>query len=111
MLETDGASLLPTACGLGLEGIIAKRLDSQYESGRDGEWRKIKCVQSDTFVIVGYEPSTTSPGAIASLLLAARYDDDLVFVGAVGTGFKNREARDLKIRLDGMKVKKPVVGV
>lgn len=68
-------ALLEHACRLGLEGIIAKHLDRPYRSGRTGDWLKIKCVQSDSFVIIGYEPSTALPGAIASLLLAARYRD------------------------------------
>ncbi|WP_436113260.1 hypothetical protein [Neorhizobium tomejilense] len=44
-----------------------------YRSGRTGDWLKIKCIQSDSFAIIGYEPSTALPGAIASLLLGARY--------------------------------------
>ena len=56
---------------MGLEGIIAKRCDKPYHSGRRPEWLKIKCARRDTFVIVGYEPSTV-PGAIGRLLLAAR---------------------------------------
>ena len=51
------------------------------------------------------------PGAIGSLLLAARRGDDLQYVGSVGTGFKHAEARDLKQRLDAIIIKKPVVKV
>jgi bifunctional non-homologous end joining protein LigD len=105
MFDTDGATLFARACEFELEGIVAKRLDAPYRSGRGGEWRKIKCVQSETFVIIGYEPSTSVPGAIASLLLAARKGDDLVYVGSVGTGFKMKVARDLKARLDGIRLK------
>jgi bifunctional non-homologous end joining protein LigD len=54
--------------------------------------------------VVGYEPSTTMPGAIASLLLAARKGDSLVYVGSVGTGFKDSVARDLKQQLDQMPI-------
>ncbi|KQS64606.1 ATP-dependent DNA ligase [Rhizobium sp. Leaf371] len=111
MLVTDGAALFATACELGLEGIVAKRLDAPYRSGRGGEWRKIKCVQSDTFVVVGYEPSTSSPGAIASLLLGARKGDALVYVGSVGTGFTDRDARELMDRLNAMRTKRPAVAV
>lgn len=49
---------------MGLEGIIAKRRDSRYRSGRGGEWLKIKCVQSETFVIIGYEPSPVALGGL-----------------------------------------------
>jgi bifunctional non-homologous end joining protein LigD len=63
-LEADGEQLLNSACELGLEGIIAKHEDRPYRSGRTGDWLKIKCVQSDSFVIVGFEPSTAVPGAV-----------------------------------------------
>jgi hypothetical protein len=54
MFETDGASLVASVAELGVEGIVAKRLDTTYRSGRGGEWRKIKCVRADTFVVIGY---------------------------------------------------------
>ena len=75
--------MLERACELGLEGIIAKRLDRPYRSGRLGDWLKIKCIHSDSFVIIGYEPSTAVPGAFASLYLAAMKGDGLVYVGNV----------------------------
>ncbi|KRE02298.1 hypothetical protein ASE63_08035 [Bosea sp. Root381] len=57
-VDADSDAFLDLACKLGLEGIIAKDRDAPYRPGRGGDWRKIKCVQSETFVIVGYEPST-----------------------------------------------------
>ncbi|WP_426235907.1 non-homologous end-joining DNA ligase [Pararhizobium sp. DWP1-1-3] len=108
-IEADGAVLLQSACEHGLEGIIAKHRHRPYRSGRTGDWLKIKCVQSESFVVVGYEPSTTMPGAIASLLLAARKGDGLVYVGSVGTGFKDSVARDLRKQLDQMQIGKPPV--
>lgn len=99
------------ACSHELEGIIAKNRNRCYRSGRTGNRLKIKCVQSDTFVIVGYEPSTALPGAIASLLLAARYRDGWNYVGSVGTGFKRDEARRQKKQLDKLKTRVPVVSV
>ena len=109
--DADPEDLLRHACRLGLEGIIAKNLEQPYRSGRTGDWIKIKCVQSDTFAIVGYEPSTASMGAIASLLLGARYKDGYRYVGSVGTGFKHEEARRLKKLLDKVKTRLPVVSV
>ena len=108
-VEADGEQLLESACELGLEGIIAKHGDRPYRSGRTGDWVKIKCIQSDSFVIVGYVPSTAVPGAIARLLLAAERDGELVYVGSVGTGFKHAEARTLKTTLDAIVTSKPVI--
>lgn len=86
-IDADGEALFRKACKLGLEGIIAKRRDAPYRSGRGGEWLKIKCVQSEGFVIVGYEPSRVALGGIGRLLLGAMKGGTLVYVGGVGTGF------------------------
>lgn len=106
-VHADGTDLLRIACEHGLEGIIAKHRDKPYRSGRRGDWLKIKCVQSDSFVVIGYEPSSKVRGAIASLLLAARQGDDLKYVGSVGTGFKGDQVRELKLLLDGMMAERP----
>lgn len=108
-IEGDGTELLQAACELGLEGIIAKDRDSKYRSGRGGDWLKIKCVQSESFVIIGYEKSSVARGGIGSLLLAARKGDGWTSVGSVGTGFKEKDAVKLKAILDKLKVTKPVV--
>ncbi len=79
-IEVDGATLLEAAREHGLEGIIAKHRDSAYHSGRLGDWLKIKCIQSESFVIVGYEPSAVARGGIGSLLLAAYQGDAFVYV-------------------------------
>lgn len=109
--DGDPEALLEHACRLGLEGIIAKHRDRTYRSGRTGDWLKIKCIQSDSFAIIGYEPSTALPGAIGSLLLGARYRDGYKYVGSVGTGFKHDVARSLKKQLDKLKTRVPPVRV
>ena len=105
----DGAGLLANACRMGLEGIIAKHRDRPYRSGRTGDWLKIKCVQSESFMIIGYEHSPSARGGVGSLLLAARKGDDWVSVGSVGTGFKSADAQYLRKTLDKLKTKKPAV--
>lgn len=107
----DGDALLAFACEHGLEGIVAKRKDRPYRSGRRGDWLKIKCIQSESFVIVGYERSTSARGGIGSLLLAARRGDNLIYVGSVGTGFKERDATHLRQMLDKLKTRRPPVVV
>ncbi|AJD42597.1 ATP-dependent DNA ligase [Rhizobium sp. SEMIA 4085] len=107
--EADGDRLLELACEHGLEGIIAKDRRSEYRSGRLGDWVKIKCLESDSFVIVGYELSTVARAGIGSLLLAARKGNGLVYVGNVGTGFNERAAQELREKLDRLKVTKPAV--
>jgi len=108
-IEADGDELFASACEHGLEGLIAKKLDASYRSGRLGDWLKIKCVRSDSFFIIGYEPSAAALGGIGRLLLAAYRDHDLVYVGGVGTGFKERETIRLRQDLDKIKTAKPPV--
>ncbi|MBB4114563.1 bifunctional non-homologous end joining protein LigD [Rhizobium sp. BK226] len=108
-IEADGEQLLASACKHGLEGIIAKRRNAPYRSGRLGDWLKIKCTQSDGFAIVGYEKSTASFGGIGRLLLAARKGDELVYVGGVGTGFNERSATELRRQMDKLMIGKPAV--
>ena len=110
-VEADGAALLAAAREHGLEGIIAKHRDSTYRSGRLGDWLRIKCIQSESFVIVGYEPSTAARGGIGSLLLAAYQGAAFVYVGSVGTGFKEKEAVELRRMLDTLKTKRAAVAV
>nr|WP_250808074.1 non-homologous end-joining DNA ligase [Ensifer adhaerens] len=109
-VNADGAEFFRVACEMGLEGIIAKRRDAPYRSGRRPEWLKIKCARQDTFVIVGYEPSTV-PGAIGRLLLAARKGDDLVYVGGCGTGWSNQESVALRELLNAIPVDRPAIAL
>ena len=63
--------ILRHACRAGLEGIVSKRRDSPYASGRSKEWLKTKCVESDEFVIIGYVPSDV--GAAGSAASGSRF--------------------------------------
>ncbi len=86
-----------------ISGVFSKRRRAPYRSGRGGEWLKIKCVQSDGFMIVGYEKSGSAFGKIGSLLLAARKAGELVYVGSVGTGFNERSEAQLREAMDKIK--------
>lgn len=110
-VNAHGADFLKLACQMGLEGIIAKRRDAPYRSGRGGDWLKIKCIQSETFLIVGYEPSPAALGGIGRLLLAATKDDALTYVGGVGTGFTHKTGSALKRQLDKLVIDKPAVAI
>lgn len=80
---------LPFLGSLGLDGVIAKHRDRSYCSGRGGDALKIKHVHSESFFIVGYEPSSSALGGIGALLLAAYEGHDIVYVGSVGTSFND----------------------
>ncbi|RVL83941.1 ATP-dependent DNA ligase [Sinorhizobium meliloti] len=110
-IDADPVELLDHACRLGLEGIVGKKRDSVYRSGRTDDWIKCKCVQSEAFFIVGYEPSVGAFGGFRSLQLAAYRGDDLRYVGSVGTGFKERASLALRTSMDKLpwKRKQPPV--
>lgn len=110
-IDADGDRFLRKACELGLEGVIAKRRDAPYRSGRSGDWLKIKCIQSESFAIIGYEPSANALGGIGRLLLAARKGDELVNVGGVGTGFTQASATALRKQMDKLIADKPAIAM
>lgn len=110
-MDGDGDELMAAACAHGLEGIIAKNRDTRYRSGRTGDWLKIKCVQSESFVIIGYEQSSVARGGIGSLLLAAKDGAALRYVGSVGTGFKEAGAVALRSTFNSLETKRPVVPI
>lgn len=96
--ETDGSVMLKHACEMKLEGIVSKLAKSQYRSGRVGNWLKTKCSNNQEFVVVGYEPSDKSARAIRSLLLGYHDDGELRYAGRVGTGWNEKEERELSRR-------------
>lgn len=110
-INADGPAFLRMACEMGLEGIIAKRRSAPYRSGRGGEWLKIKCVQSESFIIIGYEASTEAFGGVGRILVAAREGSQLVYVGSAGTGFTDASAIALRKQMDRIITEKPAVNM
>ena len=97
----QGDALFEKACQMGLEGIIAKRADQPYRSGRSRDWLKIKSLKSQEFVIGGFSDPAGSRVGLGALLLGV-YDDEkkLRYAGRVGTGFNDQTLRELRARLD-----------
>lgn len=106
-LETDGPTMLEHSCRLGLEGIISKRLDAPYRSGRGESWLKSKCRESQEFVILGYVPSTAATKSVGSLVLGYYADGKIQYAGRVGTGWSTAVAAALWKELDKIRAKKP----
>ena len=103
-LEGDGPAVFAAACKHGLEGIVSKRRDARYRSGRGDSWLKMKCHREQEFVIGGFtELAGARPGLGALLLGVYERNGALAFAGKVGTGFSNASARALRRRLDALK--------
>lgn len=97
----QGDRTFAEACRLGLEGIISKRRDSPYKSGRADTWMKVKCVHRQEFVIGGFTDPEGSRVGIGALLVGFYgADARLTFGGKVGTGFTRAVSRDLRKRLE-----------
>ncbi len=82
--ESSGDAVLKSACRMDLEGIVSKRLDAPYRSGRGESWTKAKCRAGHEVVIGGW---TGERGQLRSLLVGVHRDGELAHVGRVGTGF------------------------
>jgi len=100
-----GQTMLRHACRMGLEGVISKRADARYRSGRGRDWIKSKCTQRQEFVIAGYVPSKGSGRELGSIVTAYHEEGGLRPAGRVGTGFTRKSAVALKTKLDAIKAK------
>ncbi|HEX6858965.1 MAG TPA: DNA ligase D [Caulobacteraceae bacterium] len=100
---TAGDAVLQSACRMDLEGIISKKLDAPYRSGRGDTWVKSKCRAGEEVVIGGW---TTTGDAFRSLIVGVHRDGKLVHAGRVGTGFNRNNLPDLQKRLRPLEVDK-----
>jgi len=94
-----GPGVLAASEENGLEGVVAKRLDSAYRPGLRGpDWRKIKNFRTQSVVVGGWRPGQgRRSGTIGSLLVGVPDDEGrLIYVGHVGTGFSDQDLRDLQ---------------
>jgi len=88
------------ACELGLEGIVAKKLDSPYVGRRAPSWVKVKCRSIDDAWVVGYTKLKDSERAVGALILAKADSRGYSYVGRVGTGFDYDDRHALYERLE-----------
>jgi bifunctional non-homologous end joining protein LigD len=99
--DTGGDAVLRSACRLSLEGIVSKKLDEPYRSGRSDTWVKSKCRAGHEVVIGGY---ALTGEKFRSLLVGVYRDKHFVYVGRVGTGFGAGRARMLMETLQPLEV-------
>src|SRR3954449_3300176 len=100
-VQDEGGRVFQHACNMGLEGVVGKRLQSVYRSGRVDDWVKLKCTKSDNFPIVAFvEKLGAHPRRIASLYLGRRKQGRLVYGGKARTGYSEAVARELREQLD-----------
>lgn len=102
----EGVGLYEEVVALGYEGIVGKRLDSPYRPAtRTRAWRKVKAVNRERAVVVGFTAGTGARSPMfGSLVMAQWAGDSLIMVGEVGTGFDDVTLRVVRGALDQIEV-------
>jgi bifunctional non-homologous end joining protein LigD len=105
-----GEKLFEAVCKERGEGIISKKASAPYRGTRTRCWLKIKCIQRQEFVIVGWQASDKRRG-FRSLHLAVREGEQLRYVGKVGTGFDTKMIEELSATMAPLALDAPALEV
>jgi bifunctional non-homologous end joining protein LigD len=102
--DAPAAKIFEAAAGLGLEGLMLKRRDARYESGRTQTWLKAKWRLRQELVVCGFTARGSKDCEVGSLLLGYYVGNKLHDAGSVGTGWDARTGGDLWARLTPLEV-------
>src|SRR5215207_3248257 len=102
-VAANGAEVFQKACRLELEGIVSKRVDGRYRSGRNDSWFKATCRHRDTFAIVGWAEKN---GKFDGIYLGRNDEGEFAYGGKVEHGFSEEDKKNLLARLQPLKAKK-----
>jgi bifunctional non-homologous end joining protein LigD len=105
--QSSGKEMLDAACRTGLEGIISKRADAPYKSGRSDDWTKAKCRGGQEIVIGGWRGDSNT---LRSLLAGAYRDGQFLYMGRIGTGYNVKSASELLRKLKPLEIPRPAFG-
>jgi bifunctional non-homologous end joining protein LigD len=101
-LDGGGESLFRRACEMDLEGLVSKRQDAKYRSGRSTDWTKRTCRRRETFIVAGL---AINRGRFEGIYLARRQNGALVYAGKVENGFDAAAERQLRKRAEKLQTK------
>jgi len=104
--DSDAGKIYRDACRMALEGVVSKKADDVYRSGRGRSWLKSKCRERQEFVIGGFTDPEGSRQGIGALLLGYRKDGKFIYAGRVGTGFSSEGGRKLRKKLERIETSK-----
>ena len=100
-LEAEPEEIYAQGCRMGLEGIVSKKRDAPYRSGRQDSWIKAKCKNSGSFPVIAFvEKLGASPRRMASFYIGRWEDGRLLYAGKVQSGYTYEEARAVREQLD-----------
>ena len=105
---SGGEAVLRSACRMDLEGVVSKRLDAPYRSGRGDDWVKSKCRGGQEVVVGGWTSQESNP--LRSLLVGVHRDGVLVPAGRVGTGFSRDKVEAILPRLQALETDRSPFG-
>ena len=106
--EESGLEFFEVAKKIGLEGIIAKKTDSEYIEGRRTEqWLKIKANKRQEMVIGGYTRNNDTSKLFSALLVGVFEEGRLQYTGKVGTGFNEKTQREMLAQFKPLIIKTP----
>ena len=108
-IKGAGDEVFAHACKIKLEGIVSKRADAPYVSGRTQTWLKVKCGMEQEFVVIGWRPSDKAARPFRSLLLGLREGGALRYAGRVGSGYSGARLEDLSAKFRKIERKTPPV--
>ena len=103
--EDDGVVLYQQVQKLGLEGIVAKRGDSPYKSGRSPLWIKVRTRQTEDFVVVGFTEPKGSRSGFGALHLGSYHNGELRYSGRAGSGFSEKQLSEVRQTLQSLLLK------
>jgi bifunctional non-homologous end joining protein LigD len=113
----QGPEFFTAACGLGLEGIVSKRRDAPYRAGRSPAWLKIKSLEREDLVVVGFTDPEGERTGFGALLVGYHTPKGklakgkLVYAGRVGTGYTDKVLQALRARLGTLEQKRATVAL
>jgi bifunctional non-homologous end joining protein LigD len=96
----SGREFFKQACAFKIEGIVSKLAASPYQSTRNRNWLKAKCIKRQEFVIAGYTPSKKDFPGFGGLILGVYEKGELIYAGRVGTGFTIKQRLEIQGKLD-----------
>lgn len=104
-----GKEFFRLAENLGLEGMMAKKIDSTYSTNsRNGDWLKIKSQQTEEVLICGFTAPKGSRKKFGSLILGRYNGDEIIFTGHIGTGFSDKTLTEIYKKMQPLIIPKPV---
>lgn len=108
-IEGSGEAVHTSACAAHLEGVVSKRRDAPYRSGRHDDWQKSKCGRRQELIIGGFTAPRGAREELGALLLGVHdpSGEELRYAGKVGTGFSDATLRELAEKLGKRILKTP----